>query len=98
MSTDTNETSEQPFVRRPRFTMWAGQGLPKGWAENMGGRYADFDGDIVWPIVDNDSCGVIDGFPKPEQMLCWCPTPDKACEVLRLLQLAVGESPVAFGD
>ena len=72
-----------------RYQMWAGQGLPKAWAENMGVE----PGDTVWPIVDSETCGAIDGFPKPDQMLCWCPSVEKQQTVFRLLNalLDVGQ-------
>lgn len=60
-----------------RFDCWAGRGLPKGWAKNMGLTGEDV-GDVVWPITDGETCGDIQGFPKPEQVLCWCPSSEKA--------------------
>ncbi len=83
-------TRVHDVVRRPRFSCWAGQGLPRGWAQNMGGRFADFDGDVVWPIVDNETCGPIDGYPKPDQMLCWCPSAEKQSQVVTMLRKAAG--------
>jgi len=73
--------------KRHRFDLWAGQGLPRGWASAMGLR--DYDGDSVWPIVDNTTSGPINGFPKPEQMLCWCPTSEKQSIVAGLLRAGV---------
>ena len=64
-----------------RYEAWAGMGLPKAWAENMG-REA---GDSVWPIVDSETCGPINGWPTPEQMLCWCPSSEKQSQVLKEL-------------
>lgn len=69
---------------RNRFDTWAGQGLPRGWALAMG--WKDHDGDGVWPIVDNTTSGPIDGRPKPEQMLCWCPSSEKQAIVAELLR------------
>lgn len=84
-------SSGQPDTpKRARFNCWAGQGLPRGWAENMGGRFADFDGDVVWPIVDSETSGPIDGFPTPDQMLCWCPSPEKQSQVVKALRIAYG--------
>jgi hypothetical protein len=91
-----NEANKPPtaaplhgIVRRPRFSCWCGQGLPKGWAENMG-YIGDDVGDVVYPIVDNETCGMIDGYPKPEQMLCWCPSSEKQSQVVTMLRKAVG--------
>lgn len=82
--------ASQQDKKRARFNCWAGQGLPRGWAENMGGRFADFDGDVVWPIVDSETSGPIDGFPRPDQMLCWCPSPEKQSQVVEALRIANG--------
>jgi hypothetical protein len=60
-----------------RFECWAGVGWPKGWGEG--------NGDVVWPIVDNLTCGPINGYPNPEQMLCWCPSYEKQQEVCAAL-------------
>lgn len=68
-----------------RFSRWAGMGLPRGWAENMG---ISDPGDTVWPIVDNETCGPIDDWPKPEQMLCWCPSVEKSAQVYELFRIA----------
>lgn len=67
-----------------RYEGWAGQGLPKGWAENMGLK--GFEGDVVYPIVDNKTSGPIHGSPTPEQMLCWCPSHEKQMLVLKALR------------
>lgn len=73
----------------PRFQWWAGSGLPRGWALNMG-FVGDDVGDIVWPIVDNEISGPIHGYPRPDQMLCWCPTLQKQEQVIDLLRKACG--------
>lgn len=70
-----------------RFECWMRRGLPRGLAKNMGGRFANFGGDFVWPIVDRETCGAIDGYPNPDQMLCWCPSAEKqrlVCDVLNM--------------
>lgn len=67
-----------------RYSMWAGQGLPIGWARQMG-LPEDEIGDVVWPIVDDQTCGPINGSPRPEQMLCWCPSSEKQRIVFALL-------------
>ena len=64
-----------------RFRMWAGQGLPVSWARAMSVETA-----VVYPITDSASCGVIDGGPKPEQVLCWCPSREKAVFVIDALR------------
>lgn len=74
---------------RTRFDCWAGQGLPAGWARNMGYKDEDI-GDVVWPIVDNTICGRIDGRPRPDQMLCWCPSSAKQELVVGMLRKAAG--------
>ena len=71
---------------KARFDCWAGSGLPKAWAENMGVEA----GDVVWPIVDNENCTPIDGYPTPEQMLCWCPSSEKQTQVVEMLRIACG--------
>jgi len=81
-----NSTSPPHY---PRFSCWAGQGLPKGWAENMG-LTGDNVGDSVWPIVDNETCGAIDGSPRPDQMLCWCPSSEKQSQVVEMLRRGCG--------
>lgn len=73
--------------KKQRFEAWCGQGLPRAWAENMGIEAAD----TVWPIVDTESSGAINGFPTPEQMLCWCPSAEKQGTVLSLLRSATGD-------
>lgn len=75
------------MLKQQRFEAWCGQGLPKAWAENMGVDVAD----IVWPIVDTEISGPINGYPAPEQMLCWCPSPQKQALVLELLKSATGD-------
>lgn len=46
-----------------RFEMWAGRWIPEF---IVGGN------DItLWPVVDAETCGKIDGSPRPEQVLCW---------------------------
>ena len=82
-------TRVHDIVRRPRFSCWAGTGLPKAWAENMGFRGEQV-ADSVWPIVDNQTCGPIDGYPKTEQMLCWCPSVEKQSQVVSMLRKAAG--------
>lgn len=79
-----------------RFEMWAGMGLPKGWAENMGLKGDDV-GDVVWPIIDKEMCGPIDGFPRPDQMLCWCPSSEKQRQVFEMLNNYVGTPRWLFG-
>ena len=64
-----------------RFRMWAGQGLPVAQARAMGVETA-----VVYPITDSTSCGTIDGGPKPEQVLCWCPSREKAVFVIDALR------------
>lgn len=87
--TDSGKLPAHTEAHHRRFEMWVGQGLPKGWAENMGMAGEDV-GDVVWPIVDNQTCGPIDGYPRPEQMLCWCPSSEKQQEVLLALRAANG--------
>lgn len=65
-----------------RYEMWCGSGLPKGWAEAMG---IEYDGDTVWPIVDSETCGPIDGTPRPDQMLCWAPSSEKQVILFKIL-------------
>lgn len=75
------------MLKQQRFETWCGQGLPKAWAENMG---IDA-GDTVWPIVDTQTSGPINGRPNPEQMLCWCPSLEKQTLVASLLKSATGD-------
>ncbi len=70
----------------PRFSCWCGRGLPKAWADNIGIA----SGDVVWPIVDRQTCGPIRGYPTPEQMLCWCPSQEKQSAVVDLLRRGCG--------
>lgn len=49
-----------------RYECWAGRGIPKEW-EYFG--FEDPSG-VIWPIVDLETCGPIDGYPKPEQWYC----------------------------
>lgn len=49
-----------------RYQSWAGTGWPRGF-ENMGIESVT---GIVWPIVDNETCGEIDGYPTAEQWFC----------------------------
>lgn len=72
-----------------RFVCWAGMGLPKGWAESMG-LPPERIGDIVWPITDLGTCGPIDAFPTPDQMLCWCPSSEKQAFVAHALNNCYG--------
>lgn len=50
-----------------RYEAWAGTGWPRGWAGEIG--FGSRSG-VVWPIVDTETCGEIDGQPKPEQWCC----------------------------
>lgn len=56
---------EKRKSRIERYKCWAGTGWPKG-LDDLGFKSKT---GIVWPIVDNEKCGPIDGFPTPEQ---WC--------------------------
>lgn len=49
------------------------------------GLTGDAVGDVVWPIVDDETSGPIDGRPRPDQMLCWCPSVEKQSQVRRYL-------------
>jgi len=43
--------------------------------------------ETLWPIVDKETAGDIDGFPRPDQMLCFAFSPsdqEKICEALNL--------------
>ena len=77
-------------MKSNRFACWVGRGLPKGWAKSMGLKGDDIGG-VVWPIVDSETSGPIDGFPRPEQMLCWCPSIEKQHQVVKALE-AHGEA------
>lgn len=70
-----------------RFESWAGTGWPKGWGAG--------DGDVVWPIVDTATCGPIDGYPRPEQMLCWCPSHEKQQALCAVLNVVLSKDNVA---
>jgi len=78
---DELEDDVHEWESADRFRMWAGQGLPVAWARAMGVETA-----VVYPITDSTSCGVIDGGPKPEQVLCWCTSREKAVFVIDALR------------
>jgi len=78
---DTDEDDFHEWASADRFRLWAGQGLPVAWARSMGVETA-----VVYPITDSTSCGVIDGGPKPEQVLCWSPSREKAVFVIDALR------------
>lgn len=59
-----------------RYVMWAAPANPSwlDWALKSAKtreKKAPFP-DSIWPIVDNDTCGVIDGSPRPDQYFCIC--------------------------
>ena len=76
-----DEDDVHEWASADRFRLWAGQGLPVAWARSMGVETA-----VVYPITDSTSCGVIEGGPKPEQVLCWCPSREKAVFVIDALR------------
>jgi hypothetical protein len=43
--------------------------------------------DTIWPIVDRKTCGTIDGFPRPDQMVCFCFESGEQARVARALNL-----------
>ena len=65
-----------------RYEAWAGTGWPRGWAGEMG---FVSDSGIVWPIVDIETCGEIDGKPKPEQWCCIAFDPKTQSLICKLL-------------
>lgn len=48
------------------FEMWAGTGYPESWAKTTG---VD-SGVTVWPIINKETCGTINGYPRPDQWYC----------------------------
>ena len=43
--------------------------------------------EILWPIVDNETCGAIDGFPRPDQMCAFAFSPTVQREICDALNL-----------
>ena len=57
------------------------------------------DSRVIWPIVDSEICGPINGFPRPDQ---WCAVafdPDLQARICRLLnELEARNSICEMGD
>ena len=87
------DASEVQMMNERRFVSWCGQGLPEGWAKNMGLPV----GDIVYPITDTASGDEIDGWPTPKQILCWCPSSEKQRQVVDMLNSAATAPPASEG-
>lgn len=41
--------------------------------------------ETLWPIVDNETCGPIDGYPKPKQMMAFAFTPSAQAAICNAL-------------
>lgn len=50
---------------KKRYIAWCGTGWPRDWEIEHTNKLG-----VVWPIVDEKTCGPINGFPKPEQWCC----------------------------
>lgn len=70
---------------KKRFEMWCGTGWPKGWVKAFNLKIPEDECVVVWPIVDTETCGNIDGFPKPEQWYCIAFTSESQLEICNLL-------------
>ena len=68
-------------MSKRRYEQWAGTGIPKEW-KSFG--FKDPSG-IVWPIVDTETCGPIDGFPSPDQWYLVAFDSDVQAKILALL-------------
>jgi hypothetical protein len=71
-----------------RYSKWAGTATREymNYIEDLskGNNPSDIKINALWPIVDDDT-QVIDGFPRPEQCFCFCPTSEiqtLVCEAL----------------
>ncbi len=68
-------------MKKRRYEEWAGTGIPKCW-KDLG--FDDPSG-VVWPIVDNETCGPIDGTPEQEQWFAVAFTPAAQAMICKLL-------------
>lgn len=41
--------------------------------------------ETIWPVIDNETCGQIEGFPKPNQMMCFCFDPKDQARVAKAM-------------
>ena len=78
----------------PRFSCWGSMSLPREEndppPEDVVEFYDWLGKNQGWPIVDNETSGPIEGYPRIDQMLCICPSPERQTEVVRLLRIAHG--------
>lgn len=63
-----------------RFTCWAGWYKPDGHFFNNSKEI-----DTIWPIVDNKTCGEINGEPRPDQFYCIAFSSEAQGNICRLL-------------
>lgn len=73
-----------------RYVMWAAPSNP-AWLGWVFRKNLEKDKDnapfpeAVYPIVDNDTCGIIDGEPRPDQYFCICFDADSQRKVFNAL-------------
>ena len=53
-----------------RYTMWAGMGIPEWLISVLDGKKPKSAEPAIWPIIDNETCGEIQGEPTPDQFFC----------------------------
>lgn len=53
-----------------RYIMWAGMGIPEWLTAVLDGKKAKPEEPAIWPIIDDETCGEIQGEPSPDQFFC----------------------------
>jgi uncharacterized protein YdaU (DUF1376 family) len=86
------ESTPSLVSKFPRFSMWAGivTGEYIGYiADILHGNEAECPKiDAIYPIIDNKTCGVINGHPRVDQWLCACTSYENQSFICRALNAA----------
>ena len=75
-----------------RYAMWVGICIPEWLISVLDGKKPKSSEPAVWPIVDNETCGEIEGEPRPDQFFCVTFNSEdqrKVCNALNASQSAI---------